>query len=83
MKDTLFLELDPSKEDDPSTEVDFSLLSQMFCRDQEEVKAEEEKRKAAEEKQLKQAVKMVLDPKQIQDTAMSMASLRMSPSDIV
>jgi len=35
-----------TKEDDPSTDIDFNLLSQMFCRKEEEIKAEEEKKKA-------------------------------------
>lgn len=46
LKDTMFLELDLNKaEEDPKTAVDFTLLSEMFCRDEEEIKAEEEKRK--------------------------------------
>lgn len=50
LKDTMFLELDHTKEpeEDPNTAVDFDLLSSMFCRDEKEVKAEEEKKKQAD-----------------------------------
>lgn len=65
MKGTLFLDLDQSKEDDPHTDVDFSLLQEMFCRNEEEVKAEEEKRRAAEKKQQSEQVKRVIEAKQI------------------
>lgn len=43
----MFSEFDLTKEDDKSTEIDFNLLSEMFCRREEDIKAEEEKKKAA------------------------------------
>ena len=51
LKDTMFLDLDLSKEDDePGTAVDFALLDDMFCRRKDEIEAEEMKKKEAEEK---------------------------------
>ena len=40
VKDTMFVDFDLNKEDDTSTDVDFGLLSEMFCRREEEIKAE-------------------------------------------
>lgn len=48
----MFVDFDLNKDDDKSTDIDFRLLSEMFCRKEEEIKAEQEreeekKRKAA------------------------------------
>ena len=50
LKDTFFASLDLTKDDDPATAIDYGLLSEMFCRPEAEVKAEEEKKKAAKER---------------------------------
>ena len=50
LKDTMFVNLDLTKDDDPATAVDYVMLSEMFCRPESEVKAEEEKKKAAKER---------------------------------
>ena len=46
----MFSEFDLTKEDDAVTGIDFNLLSEMFCRKEEEIKAEEEKKKASQAK---------------------------------
>ena len=46
----MFVNLDLTKDEDPATAVDYGLLSEMFCRPESEVKAEEEKKKAAKER---------------------------------
>ena len=46
----MFVNLDLTKDDDPATAVDYAMLSEMFCRPESEVKAEEEKKKAAKER---------------------------------
>jgi len=48
LKDTMFVDLDLTKDDDPTCEVDFGLLSEMFCRPEEEVKAEIAKKEASQ-----------------------------------
>ena len=40
VKDTMFMDFDLNKDDDTATDVDFGLLSEMFCRREEEIKAE-------------------------------------------
>ena len=40
VKDTMFVDFDLNKDDDTATDVDFGLLSEMFCRREEEIKAE-------------------------------------------
>ena len=51
VKDTMFVDFDLSKEDDSANDIDFALLSEMFCRHETEIKAEEEKKEAAKIKQ--------------------------------
>ena len=43
----MFVNFDLTKDDDKTTEIDFGLLSEMFCRREEEIKAEQEKLEAA------------------------------------
>lgn len=50
VKDTMFSNFDLSKDDDDAAHIDFGLLSEMFCRKEDEIRLEEEKKKAAKEK---------------------------------
>ena len=42
----MFISFDLSKDDDGKTDVDYELLSEMFCRKEEQVKAEKERLEA-------------------------------------
>ena len=57
----------------------------MFCRKEEDLKEEEDKKKAAMDRQVSTSTmsKTVLDIKQINDITMTLASLRISASDVV
>lgn len=82
----MFVDFDLSKEDDSANDiVDFGLLSELFCRREEEIKAEEEKKEAAKQKLASSSstARSVLELKQICDTAMALASLRVPASDVV
>ena len=46
LKDTMFMDFDLSKDEEDKSAIDFNLLSEMFCRSQAELDAEEEKKKA-------------------------------------
>ena len=65
--------------------IDFALLSEMFCRREEDIRDEEEKKKAAKIRLVSDSAKTrtVLEIKQINDIAMVKASLRLSASDVV
>ena len=65
--------------------IDFALLSEMFCRREEDIRDEEEKKKAAKIRLVSDSTKTrtVLEIKQINDIAMVKASLRLSASDVV
>ena len=85
LKDTMFVSFDLSKDDDGKTDVDYELLSEMFCRKEEEVKAEKERLDALKKKQLANAsmCRAVLETKFLNDTAMALASLRIPAQDVV
>ena len=57
----------------------------MFCRKEEDLKEEEDKKKAALDRQVSISTmqRTVLDVKQINDIAMALASLRVAASDVV
>ena len=79
----MFAELDLTKQDS-ITEVDFSLLDEMFCRPLAEVEAEEAKKQAQKQRQAVQTerARNVLEVKQITEIAFAIASLRMSSQDV-
>lgn len=82
----MFLDFDLSTEEDPTTSiVDFGLLSEMFCRDEKEIKAEEEKKEAAKLSMASSSnmARSVLEAKRIADATMTLASLRVPAADVV
>ena len=89
MPGTLFSQFDLTAASDESDGdggvIDFALLSEMFCRREEDIRDEEEKKKAAKIKQVSESSKTrtVLEIKQINDIAMAKASLRLSAADVV
>ena len=82
----MFSTFDLTKEDDPATNVDFKLLSEMFCRRQEDIDAEEAERQKATTKSKEgggEAARSVLDIKFVTDVAMALASLRVPSGDVL
>ena len=82
LKDTIFVELDLTKEED---EVDFCLLDEMFCRKEEDIKAEQERQNAKKqrEQQNSRLQRTVLEPKHIMDSAMAIASAKLTATEVV
>ena len=83
VKGTMFEDLDLTKEPAEGEDIDFALLDEMFCRPQAEIEAEEAKKKAAAAaKKAEPEARAILEPKMIQDLAMTIASLRMPATEV-
>ena len=86
LKGTMFETFDLTKDEDKSTEIDFGLLDEMFCRSKVEIEAEEAKKKAKEAQKAQSTapkVRNVVAVKTVTYTAMKIASIRILAHDVV
>jgi len=62
-------------------EIDYKLLTDMFCRTEEEIKIEEELKKKQADNQVESC--FVIEQKRINEVAMAMSAIKSSPNEIV
>ncbi len=61
-------------------EIDYKLLTDMFCRTEEEIKIEEDLKKKQADSQIEAC--FVIEQKRINEVAMAMSAIKSSPNEI-